>query len=77
MTDKIRTANRFLQQNLFWIIPLFFVTMVAGFIQAMIQRDRNDMMIIENTEAIQHQIEIDTTILPKVDSLKETLKKMK
>ena len=77
MTDKIRNANRFLQQNLFWIIPLFFVTMVAGFIQAMFQRDRNDMMIIENTEAIQHQIEIDTTILPKVDSLKKTLNKLK
>lgn len=77
MTDKIRNTNRFLQQNLFWIIPLFFATMVAGFIQAIFQRDRNDMMIIENTEAIQHQIEIDTTILPKVDSLKETLKKMK
>lgn len=77
MTDKIRTANRFLQQNLFWIIPLFFVTMVAGFIQAMIQRDNNDSEIILNTERIEQQIKTDTTVLPKIDSLKETLNKLK
>lgn len=77
MTDKIRTANRFLQQNLFWIIPLFFVTMVAGFIQAIIQRDNNDSEIILNTERIEQQIKTDTTVLPKIDSLKETLNKLK
>lgn len=77
MTDKIRNTNRFLQQNLFWIIPLFFVTMVAGFIQAIIQRDNNDSEIILNTERIEQQIKTDTTVLPKIDSLKETLNKLK
>lgn len=77
MTDKIKKANTILQQNLFWIIPLFFVTMVAGFVQAMIQRDNNDMEIILNTEKIKQEITADTTVLPKIDSLKETLNKLK
>ena len=77
MTDKIRNTNRVLQQNLFWIIPLFFVTMVAGFIQAIIQRDNNDSEIILNTERIEQRIKADTTVLPKIDSLKETLNKLK
>ena len=77
MTDRIKNANDILQKNLFWIIPLFFFTMVAGFTHAIFQREKNDMLIIETTEAIQHQIELDTAVLPRVDSLKETLKKMK
>ena len=77
MTDKIKKANTILQQNLFWIIPLFFVTMVAGFVQAMIQRGTNDSEIILNTEKIQQEIRSDTTVLPKIDSLKETLNKLK
>ena len=77
MTDKIRNTNRFLQQNLFWIIPLFFVTMISGFVQAIIQRDNNDSEIILNTERIEQQIKTDTTVLPKIDSLKETLNKLK
>ena len=64
-------------RNLFWIIPLFFVTMLAGFIQAMIQRDQNDTEIIQNTETIQERVKADTTVLPKIDSLRETLNKMK
>lgn len=77
MTQKIKNANLFFLQNLFWIIPLFFVTMISGFVQAIYQRDKNDMEIITNTETIQHQIEADTTVMPKVDSLKETLNKLK
>ena len=77
MTDKIEKANRILHQNLFWIIPLFFVTMVVGFIQAMIQRDANNSEIILNTEKIQREIRSDTAVIPKIDSLKETLNKLK
>lgn len=75
--EKISNVNRWMIRNLFWIIPLFFVTMIAGFVQAIIQRDQNDMEIISNTEVIKHQIELDTTVIPRIDSLKETLKKMK
>lgn len=77
MIQKIKNANIFFLQNLFWIIPLFFVTMIAGFVQAMIQRDNNDMDIILNTEKIQQEIKADTMVLPKIDSLKETLNKLK
>lgn len=75
--EKISNINKWMIRNLFWIIPLFFVTMVAGFVQAMIQRDNNDMEIILNTEKIQQEIKADTTVLPKIDSLKETLNKLK
>lgn len=77
MTDKIEKANRILQQNLFWIIPLFFVTMITGFIQAMIQRETNNSEIILKTEKIQQEIKTDTAVIPKIDSLKETLNKLK
>ena len=70
-------TNDWFIKNLFWIIPLFFMTMIAGFVQAMIQRDNNDKEIILNTEDIQHQIEADTTLMPKIDSLNDTLNKMK
>lgn len=75
--EKISNINRWMIRNLFWIVPLFFVTIIAGFIQAMIQRDNNDKEIILNTEDIQHRIKADTTVLPKIDSLRETLNKMK
>lgn len=75
--DKISNVNRWMMRNLFWIIPAFFVTMVAGFVQAMIQRGNNDSEIILNTEKIQQEIRADTTVLPKIDSLKETLNKLK
>lgn len=75
--EKIKNTNKWMIRNLFWIIPLFFVTMISGFVQAIYQRDKNDMEIITNTETIQHQIEADTTVLPKIDSLKETLNKLK
>jgi len=75
--EKIKNTNKWMIRNLFWIIPLFFLTMLAGFIQAMIQRDQNDTEIIQNTETIQHRIKADTTVLPKIDSLRETLNKMK
>lgn len=77
MTQKIKNANRWLLQNLFWIVPLNFMLLIAGFLHASYQRSTNDNEIIHNTEDIQKRIEADTTLLPKVDSLKETLKKMK
>lgn len=75
--EKIKNTNKWMIRNLFWIIPVFFVTMLGGFIQAIIQRDSNDQEIIHNTEDIQHRITADTTVMPKIDSLKETLKKIK
>ena len=75
--EKIKNTNKWMIRNLFWIIPLFFVTMISGFVQAIIQRENNDSEIILNTERIEHQIKNDTTVLPKIDSLKETLNKLK
>jgi hypothetical protein len=75
--EKISNINRWMIRNLFWIVPLFFVTIIAGFVQAMIQRDNNDKEIILNTESIQQRITADTTLMPRIDSLKETLNKMK
>lgn len=75
--EKIKNTNKWMIRNLFWIIPLFFVTMIAGFIQAIYQRDINDKEILQNTEIIQQEIKSDTTLLPKIDSLRETLNKIK
>lgn len=77
MTEKIKNANRFLLANLFWIVPLNFVLIAAGFTQAIIQRSGNDREILHSTDLIKSRIKADTTVLPKIDSLRETLNKMK
>ena len=67
--EKNKTTNRWLLGNLFWIVPLNFILILAGFSQATMQRSKS----IQNQEVMQRgiktQLVSDSLLKKKQDSL--------
>lgn len=68
MTEKIKNANKFLLQNLFWIVPLNFLLIIGGIALGAVQREQSR----KNQEKIKHdislQLENDIDLKKKQDS---------
>lgn len=74
MKTNISIANRFLLQNLFWIVPLNFTLIIFGIVNGIYQRSRT----LENQAKIQSditfQITNDSIQKKKLDSVLQNAK---
>ena len=78
--EKIKTANKFLLNNLFWIVPLNFALILFGIFYGIYQRQ----VLEQNQIQMKHKdslrgIKIDSvnSTLKNVISLENTLNKIK
>lgn len=78
--EKIKTANKFLLNNLFWIVPLNFALILFGIFYGIYQRK----VLQENQIEMQYKdslrgLKIDSvnSTLKNVNSLEDTLNKIK
>lgn len=78
--EKIKTANRFLLSNLFWIVPLNFALILFGIFYGIYQRsvleeNQVQMQIKDSLRGV--KIDSVNATLKNVNSLEETLNKIK
>lgn len=82
MTDKIKNTNRWLLQNLFWIVPLNFLLIIGGIMFGAYQRYQSLHNQEKMKQDIAVQLQNDSEFKKKQDSalyktneLRELLKK--
>lgn len=69
MKTNISITNRFLLQNLFWIVPLNFILIIFGIGSGLVQRSKSLQNDNEMKENISIQISSDSIIKKNQDSL--------
>ena len=78
--EKIKNANKFLLNNLFWIVPLNFALILFGIFYGIYQRsvleeNQVQMQIKDSLRGV--KIDSVNATLKNVNSLEETLNKIK
>lgn len=77
MKTNISIANRFLLQNLFWIVPLNFMLIIFGIGSGLVQRSKSLQNDTEIKENISIQIVSDSILKKNQDSLLQNTKDLR